>query len=396
MGQADSPPKASGQLQDLPGSIDLLIIGGGVMGLWAAVKAERLGIRTLLLDAVRPASGASGGLLGALMAHMPDQWNDKKQFQLEALVDLESEVAALEAETGLSCGYRRSGRLIPLPKPHLRPLAERRAPAADENWRMRDRRFSWTVRDTSPDPAWLSLDACAFGLVEDTLAARISPRGLTAALVAAIDAGRHVRRLDGLVVRRLLPREAELADGRRIAFGHAIVAAGTGSFELLAQLGAPLPRPLGSGVKGQAALLEAEIDPAQPVIFLNGLYVVPHEDGRIAIGSTSEDLFDDPHSTDQQLEALLRRAMTLSPKLQGARVVERWAGVRPKAIDREPMLGPHPDAPQVLALTGGFKVSFGIAHRLADAVLSPLGGPGAVVPDGFHLSHHLQVAKGSV
>ena len=380
-------------LAALHGRYDLLIIGGGVMGLWAAVKAERLGIRTLLLDAVRPASGASGGLLGALMAHMPDQWNDKKQFQLEALIALESEVAALEAETGLSCGYRRSGRLIPLPKPHLLPLAERRAPAAAENWRSGGRCFSWTVRDTSPDPLWLSPDACSAGVIEDTLAARISPRALTAALVAAIDAGRHVQRVDGLSVRRLQPGEAELSDGRRMAFGHAIVAAGTGSFDLLAQLGAPLARPLGSAVKGQAALLEADVDPALPIIFLNGLYVVPHEDGRIAIGSTSEDEFDDPRSTDHRLDALLARAREVSPKLQDARVVERWAGVRPKAIDREPMVGPHPDAPQVIALTGGFKVSFGIAHRLADAALGPLGGRDVLLPDGFEMSHHLQVAQ---
>ncbi|MCY1668084.1 NAD(P)/FAD-dependent oxidoreductase [Rhizobium sp. SL86] len=399
MGQADSPANAAGQskdaAKDLPQSIELLIIGGGIMGLWAAVKAERLGIKTLLLDAVRPAAGASGGLLGALMAHMPDQWNDKKRFQLEALIALETEVAELEAQTGLACGYRRSGRLIPLPKPHLRPLAERRAPAAAENWVFAGRRFSWTVRDLPSDPLWLSPDACGAGVVEDTLAARISPRSLTTALVAAIDAGRHVQRADGLSVRRLLPRQAELSDGRRMSFGHAIVAAGTGSFDLLAQLGPPLARPLGAAVKGQAALLEADVDPALPVVFLNGLYIVPHEDGRIAIGSTSEDTFDSPEATDHQLDALLRRAMEVSPKLQGARVVERWAGVRPKAIDREPMVGPHPDAPQVFALTGGFKVSFGLAHKLADAALGLLGGRDLLLPDGFQMSHHLQVAQAS-
>lgn len=385
--------QSSDRVKDLPASIDLLIIGGGIMGLWAAVKAERLGIRTLLLDAVRPAAGASGGLLGALMAHMPDQWNDKKQFQLEALITLETEVMALEAETGLSCGYRRSGRLIPLPKPHLRPLAERRVLAAEENWHLGARRFSWTVGDAPRDPSWLSPETCASGVVEDGLAARISPRALTAALVAAIDASRYVRRVDGLGVRHLGPSRAELSDGRDIAFGHAVVAAGTQSFDLLAALGPPLARPLGSAVKGQAALLEGDIDPALPIIFLNGLYIVPHEDGRIAIGSTSEDVFDDPQVTDHQLDALLRRAREVSPKLQNARVVERWAGVRPKAIDREPMIGPHPEVPQVIALTGGFKVSFGMAHRLADACLAPFGGTGAALPESFRLSHHLQVAR---
>ena len=70
------------------------------MGLWAAVHAERLGIQTLLVDAGRFGQGASGGLLGALMPHMPDKWSVKKQFQFDALVSLEKEIAALEAATG--------------------------------------------------------------------------------------------------------------------------------------------------------------------------------------------------------------------------------------------------------------------------------------------------------
>lgn len=109
MGKADNPPGPAGQ-----SSVELLIVGGGIMGLWAAVHAERLGIETLLVDSARLGSGASGGLLGALMPHMPDKWSGKKQFQFDALVALESDIAALEATTGLSAGYRRSGRLIPL------------------------------------------------------------------------------------------------------------------------------------------------------------------------------------------------------------------------------------------------------------------------------------------
>ena len=63
------------------------------MGLWAAVKAERMGINALLLEAGRLGDGASGGLLGALKPHIPDRWSDKKQFQYDALVALEKQIA---------------------------------------------------------------------------------------------------------------------------------------------------------------------------------------------------------------------------------------------------------------------------------------------------------------
>ncbi|MBT9369529.1 FAD-binding oxidoreductase [Rhizobium sp. CSW-27] len=374
----------------------MLIVGGGIMGLWAAVKAERQGIRTLLLDAVRPASGASGGLLGALMPHMPDRFGEKKKFQFDALITLEDEVRRLEAETGLSCGYRRCGRIIPLPKPHLRPIAARHGLDAAEHWRAGDRHFAWRLLDASPDAGWVQPQAGPAGFVHDTLAARVSPRALTAALLAAIHGSHYVQRVDGQRVVSLERDAAVLQTGERIGFGHIIIAAGTGSFALLERLGGagavPLVRPLGSAVKGQAALLKADVDPGRPVIFLNGLYVVAHEGGHVAIGSTSEDRFEDGVSTDEQLEGLIARARELSPDLQVASVVERWAGLRPKAVDRDPMVGPHPDCAQVIALTGGFKVSFGLAHRLADAALAALSGQPADMPRSFTLSHHLEVA----
>ncbi len=57
---------------------DLAIIGGGVVGLWCAYFAQKAGLKTALFEAKTIASGASGGLLGALMPHMPTQWNGKK------------------------------------------------------------------------------------------------------------------------------------------------------------------------------------------------------------------------------------------------------------------------------------------------------------------------------
>ncbi|MDP9839007.1 glycine oxidase [Neorhizobium huautlense] len=391
MGKADNPAGASGQ-----SSADLLIIGGGVMGLWAAVKAERLGIDTLLVDAGGLGQGASHGLIGALMSHLPDKWSDKKQFQFDALVALEDEVARLEGETGVSCGYRRCGRLIPLPKPHLADIARGHSQDAESRWLAGDRKFHWHVMEETPNPEWLNASIGEAGVVLDTLAGRASPRRFGSALAAALKQAKHVRIIENNGVVRLNGREAVLADGSIIAFGHAIVANGYQAFPLLESLGSPMPRPLGMPVKGQSALLKADVDIDLPVIFLKGLYVVPHEGGTVAIGSTSEEEFDAPFATDEKLEALIERARKMSPMLADAPVVERWAGLRPKAIDRDPMIGRHPDHPHILALAGGFKVSFGLAHKLADAVLDALAGRSMAVPPSFLLENHLTVARASV
>jgi glycine oxidase len=406
MTEADNPVGSAGQSGGRPqgassghaalSSADLVIVGGGVMGLWAAVKAGRLGLRTLLLEAHAPGHGASGGLLGALMPHMPDRWNDKKQFQFDALLQLEEEVAAIEAETRLSCGYRRVGRYIPLPKPHLAVIAERHSIEAGTNWHQQGHAFHWHVMKSSQIDGWPDAAFTEAGLVHDTFAARVFPRSLCAGLVAVIRATPHVDLVEGAAVAGIDPvlGRVTLENGETIGFGHCIVAAGHRAFPLIEGLDAgDLQRkPLGQPVKGQAALLAAAIDPAFPVIFLNGLYVVAHEGGHVAIGSTSEEEFYAPFSTDDKLDDLILRARALVPGLADAPVIERWAGLRPKAIDGDPMVGPHPRHPSVISLAGGFKVSFGLAHRLADAALAGIVGKPVDLPTSFTLAHHLSVA----
>jgi glycine/D-amino acid oxidase-like deaminating enzyme len=106
---------------------DLLIAGAGVAGLWLAVKAARTGLSVTLVERGNPGDGASGGFLGALMPHSPERWNGKKDFQFRALVDLEDEIARLEAETGENCGYRRADLAADLgARPHRRYVTHSR------------------------------------------------------------------------------------------------------------------------------------------------------------------------------------------------------------------------------------------------------------------------------
>lgn len=370
--------------------LDLLIVGGGIMGLWTALKAAEAGLSTLLVERRRIGAGASGGLLGALMPHTPDRWNAKKQFQFDALVSLEAEIAALEAATGRDALYRRTGRLVPLARPELRRTALLQAGDAKRHWQAEGRSFAWQVLDAAP-AGLLAEAATSEGAVLDTLAGRVSPRALLSVLVAAFSRLPRARLVEGEAVESLDPAAglACLTDGRRLSFGHCVLAAGPETFPFLDHL-SPRSRPSGRPVKGQAALIDTRLDPALPIIFSSGLYVVVHEDGRAAIGSTSEEAFSDPLTTDEQLDVLLARAIALVPALEGAAVVERWAGLRPKAVGRDPMVGPHPDVERLHLMTGGFKISFGIAHRLAEAVVSGLTGTaGPDLPPSFLCATHL-------
>lgn len=389
MAYADSRAKAAGQP-----AVDLLVVGGGVMGLWTALFAARDGFSVRLVEKRTIGAGASGGVLGALMPHLPDRWNSKKAFQFDALVSLEAEIATLEAETGLSVGYRRSGRLIPLPKPQNRDLALRQAQDALAVWTTPGRSFAFEVQEAAPLAGWPAEEAMAHGLVRDHLAARIAPRRLLDALRAALDRHPNAAITEGVGLEAIDPVAglARLSDGSDVAFGTCVLAAGVETFPMIAAVNPPLTRPTGTGVKGQAALLKAAIDPTLPVIFADGLYIVPHEDGLVAVGSTSENSFAEPRTTDGLLDTLIDKARQMAPVLVDAPVVERWAGVRPKAIGREPMVGRHPDHANLSMMTGGFKISFGIAHKLAREVVNEIKGGSLGVPPSFTVQSHLQEA----
>ncbi|MBX9459199.1 MAG: FAD-binding oxidoreductase [Rhizobium sp.] len=378
----------------MPETTDILVIGGGVMGLWAALGAAEAGLSVVLVEAGKIGGGASGGLLGALFPWMPDRWDAKKQYQLDALAALPDEIARLEDATGLSAGFRRVGRVVPLPGPHLRDIALRHQRDAEANWQAGTTRFHWHVRDGAPDGVDLDPSTCAAGHVFDTLAARIEPRALGRLLRAALERQPTARIIEHAAVTSLDPvrGRAELSSGHApLAFSHTIIAAGAASFPLLQSLLPPLPKPLGQGVKGQAALLRATLDPAAPVVFLDGIYIVAHENGLAAVGSTSENSYADADTTDDRLDAVIERARALMPALRDADVVERWAGIRPKAIGRDPLVGSLPGHPSVIALTGGFKITFGVAHRLAISALDGvLGRSLAPLPENFTLEGQLR------
>ncbi|QDL90459.1 FAD-binding oxidoreductase [Paroceanicella profunda] len=358
---------------------DVVIVGAGVFGLWTAVAALARGRDVLLLERAGPGAGASGGVIGALAPHVPERWNAKKQFQFEALLALGPSLAALEAEAGGSAGYGRIGRLQPLLTPEARAIATRRAGAAVSQWGARAR-----MEILPPDawPGWMDPAAAPEGMVFDTLTARLDPAA-TCALLARVVAARGGR-LARAEVRGIAPGRVETAEGV-IAARRIVVAAGVESFALMAPL---LGRLTGQAVKGQALVLDGPA-PRSPLLYGDGTYVLPHATGGIAIGATSERVFEVPLGTDALLEATLARARRLCPAIRDLPVRARWAGLRPRALGRDPMLGPLPGAETVLAATGGFKISFGIGQAVGAAVAAMLDGEPPALPKGFAVAAHL-------
>ncbi len=328
---------------------DITVMGAGIFGLSVGYACARRGAQVRVVDPHGVAAGASGGIVGALAPHVPENWNDKKAFQFDSLIMAEQFWAEVSELTGAATGYARSGRLQPLADDRAVELARARAVTAAELWQGK---AVWQVIPAG-DAGWMPPSPTDL-VVHDTLSALIHPRRATRALADAIVA------LGG-----------EIAEGGPQE-GQIVWATG---WQGLAELG-------GNGVKGQAALLEYDAA-GQPQLFADALHIIPHGDGTVAIGSTSEREFDDPSRTDVALEDILTRAIAAFPVLRDAAVIARWAGVRPRSRSRAPVLGAHPTRQGEFIANGGFKIGFGMAPKVGMAMADLLLDGRDTIPDGF-------------
>lgn len=322
---------------------DVTILGAGIFGLSIAWMCQKKGARVRIIDPNGPGAGASGGIVGALAPHTPDQWNEKKAFQFKSLLMAKTFWAEVAEVSGLSPGYARHGRLQVLSDQRTLDLARLRVETAKTLWRGE---ATWDVIEAHE--ACFALQSPTGYLVHDTLSGRIHPRQACAALAAAVIAKGGVIETGGALS------------------GRVIHAAGVAGLE---ELGRDLHRDAGRGVKGQGALLDFSA-PDSPQVFADGVHIIPHENGGTAIGSTSELDYDDPTATDEKLDAVLARACEFFPALRGAPVIERWAGLRPRAKTkgRSPLLGAHPARDGHFIANGGFKIGLGIAPKVGEVM----------------------------
>lgn len=334
--------------------------GAGVFGLSVAWACQSRGARVRVIDPHGVAAGASGGIVGALAPHVPENWNAKKAFQLDSLLmagDFWREIAEI---SGLDPGYARHGRLQPIEDGPALERALARAEGARALWRGA---AEWRV---VPAPAgndpWQPAGAGGH-LIHDTLSARVHPRRACTALATALTA-----------------RGAEiLPDGA--ATGLVLWATGAAG---LARLSDETGRAAGSAIKGQAALFQLDRAGA-PQLYADGLHVVPHADGTVAVGSTSERTFASPDGTDALLDDVIARARHAVAALRDAPVIARWAGLRPRARSRAPMLGAHPLRQGHFIANGGFKIGFGMAPKVAEVMARLMLDGVDDIPEGFEV-----------
>jgi glycine oxidase len=324
---------------------DAAIVGGGIIGLACALRAQQRGLRVCVLERGEPGSGATHAAAGVLA---PDP--ETKAFTNLALRSWEL-WPSFAAELG-DVGYTQCGSLV-------LAFDGDDSPSPDAEWLDRDAVLAL-------EPGVTGECSGAWHLPRD---AQVDPRRVVAALVQLLGDAVHTN----ADVVDADESQVELADGTRIEADRVVLAAGAWSARRLAKL---LPvRP----VKGQTVRLAGPL-PATRIVRSEHVYVVPRASGETVLGATVEEVGFDDAVTDAATELLLRQAVRAVPAVAELEVVEATASLRPGTPDDGPLIGEW----EGLVVAGGhYRNGVLLAPITADAVAALLTGetvPPEVVP----------------
>jgi glycine oxidase len=329
----------------MTGPPDVLIIGGGVIGLTTAYYLAKEGVTVLVLDQGdlgRQASWAGAGIIppgNASRARTSLDWLRARGSEMFPILSHE-----LREQTGADNGYVICGGLeIEDPAEPLPTAAWLEEGISFEEWDA-DR-----VRERLPHVG----PAVSRSYFLPRMAQVRNPRHLKALMAGCQRLGVHLQ--PHCEARGLVRAGGKVTgietDAGPLSAGQYLVAAGAWSDRLLKDAGCTTGV---HPVRGQIALLQAET-PLRPILLVGKRYVVPRTDGRVLVGSTEEEAGFDARPTAEAIAELLQMATRLVPDLATAAVERCWAGLRPGTPDGSPFLGSVPGYRNLFVATGHYR-----------------------------------------
>jgi len=368
---------------------DVLVVGGGVIGLSCAWRLAQAGADVVVVERGDPGGGATRVAAGMLAPVGELSFGEPEllELTLEAARLYPEFVVELEAATGESTGYQCLGAL------HV---------ALDRDEAAQLRRVHELQRSLELEAEWLPPRRCRdlepgltpsfHGGVLAAGEAAVDPRALTRALVAACEAeGVEVRtgtevvegifdgqRLAGVRTRTRHETEKELRTELSPHTGDNVIRADTvvlaagawsGAMAWLPEEARPQVRP----VKGQVVELRGrDAEPvARHILASERVYLVPRVDGRLVVGATVEEMGFDSAVTAGGVHELLREAYRLLPDVAEMELLGATAGLRPGTPDNIPLVGPGAIEGLVLA-TGHYRNGILLAPLAAQTVAALL------------------------
>ncbi len=341
-------------MADVSATPDVIVVGGGIIGLSAAWQLHRGGAEVVVLDPA-PGTGASHAAAGMLAPIHEAYWGESHILRLN-LAASQAWPAFADALGADVVDYRRNGMLMAAYDADDKALLDNLGDLHEQEGLPVERLRSRECRSREP-----LLAPGVRGGVYSPLDHQVNPRRVVAELL---------NRVPTIAASATeVTRNRVLADnGQAMACQQVVVAAGAWTGRLL-----DLPiRPIKGQIlrlSGPEGLLQL---PVRGVVRGSSVYAVPRSDGEIVVGATQEEQGFDTRVTAGGTYELLRDVLALLPGLSEIDLVETWAGLRPGAPDNAPIIGTGNDG--IVYATGHYRNGILTAPVTAAAVAALVQG----------------------
>jgi glycine oxidase len=369
---------------------DVLVLGGGVIGLTVARALSVRGVKNITLIERSRLGAESSHAAGGMLAPQAEADGADVFFDLAcASRDLYPVFSdALREETGTDIELERTGTLY---------LA-----FTDEDEREIEHRNSWQTRaslavERLSAAEARELEPCISPLLRAALRfpldVQVENRRLIAALSTSVE--KHgVNLLTETNVESLIIKHGQVAGVEtsrgRISAPIVVVACGAWT-SFLASEGFDAQPVKIEPVRGQMLCFETNPRLARHVIYSPRGYIVPRLDGRLLAGSTAEHAGFEKRVTAGGVHLITAHALEIAPALAALPLIDLWAGLRPRAMDDWPVLGESPDTRGLFYATGHYRNGILLApitgELIAEQITTNITPPQlqAFSPDRFRL-----------
>jgi glycine oxidase len=376
-------------MPEFKNSPEVAIIGGGVIGMAIARALAQRGVSEVLIVERSSLGAEASSAAAGMLAPQAEADTDDNFFRLCCQSrDLYPAFAqSLHEETGIDIELETSGTLY---------LA-----FTEEDERELGRRYEWQtsagleVEKLSGDSARLfepRISTEVRAALRFPLDNQVENRRLISALATANEAlGVNVLTgvsVDSLCIKRDRVTGIETSRGF-IACENVVIAGGAWTSQFINEA---LPNPRIEPVRGQMVSFDAMPQVARHVIYSPRGYIVPRRDGRLLAGSTTEQAGFDKRVTAAGVQSIVAAAVEITPAVAALALASSWAGLRPRAADGLPVLGPCAEIAGVFYATGHYRNGILLtpitAELLAGAIVDAEVSPPLQTfsPDRFQLA----------
>lgn len=327
---------------------DILIIGGGIIGMLTARELSLAGMNVTIVDqsdAGQESSWAGGGIISPLYPwRYSDPVNALAAWGQAFYPEL---IAEINSDTGLDAELIQNGLLMLNDEPE-RALAW--AKQSKARLQIIDKK---EILELEPELDPDSAEVQNAIWMPDVRQVR-NPRLVKVMKKYLLQRG--VQFLEQTEVLGFILDKNKVTgvktNSAEIKASKVLIAGGAWSSKLLKNININVDV---APVKGQMILFKSEPDKIKRIVLSQDRYVIPRRDGRVLVGSTLEHTDFEKRTTAEAKKELMEEAFRIIPALKDSQVEHHWAGLRPGSPKGVPYICAVPEMGGLYLNTGHYR-----------------------------------------